>query len=479
MTHTSASTDPVDPSRSRVLAACLAGIFASTFTITILGVSLRPIADDLGSDVSTISWVMTGPMLAQALSLPILGRMGDLYGHRRVYLIGFSIAAVAAALTAFAWDAGSLVAFRCLGQLAGTATMPASTALLFNTYPARERVKAMSYVSLVSAGAPVLGLAVGGVLVDTLGWRPIFVIQAVLSVIAIVFAASVLRESERGGNPKLDVGGAAALAASAFALTFAINRFPVWGATHGAVLAAVAIVPVMLWIFVRIERRVESPLLPLHFFQERDFVGPLIANFAMNFAYMGGFIISPLLLIQVFGFNATSTSLVILCRPVAFAMASPISGRIAMRFGERRTAIIGTALITVSMLGFCVAAALAATTRTPSVVALIFGLVVAGVGFGFTQPSIQAVVGNAVSASHFGIASSALSMSGAVGAVAGISFLTALCADADTAEPYLFGYGLGAIASALSMLGALRIRGRRFEAASEAAPPSPPTDRAR
>ena len=239
-----AAAAPADPRRRLVLAACLAGIFASTFTITILGVSLRPIADDLGSDVATIAWVMTGPMLAQALSLPVLGRMGDLYGHRRVYLIGFCISAAAAALTAFAWDAWSLVGFRCLGQLAGTATMPASTAMLFHVYPARERVKAMSYVSLVSAGAPVLGLAVGGVLVDQLGWRPIFVIQAVLSLIAIVFAAFVLQESEPGENPRLDVGGAITLAGAAFALTFAINRSPVWGPMHASVLLAAAIVPV-------------------------------------------------------------------------------------------------------------------------------------------------------------------------------------------------------------------------------------------
>lgn len=452
----------VRPSRELVLAACLAGIFASTFTITILGVSLRPIADDLGSDVATIAWVMTGPMLAQALALPVLGRLGDLHGHRRVYLVGFCISAAAAALTALAWDAWSLVGFRCLGQLAGTATMPASTAMLFHVYPPRERVKAMSYVSLVSAGAPVLGLAVGGVLVDQLGWRPIFVIQAVLSVVAIAFAAFVLKESERGENPGLDVGGALTLAGAAFALTFAINRSPVWGPLHVGVLAAVASVPIALWAFVRIERRVRSPLLPLAFFAERDFVGPLVTNFAMNFAYMGGFIISPLLLIQVFGFNATATSMVILCRPVAFAFASPISGHVAMRVGERRTAIAGTALITVSMLGFCAAAWLAGDAPQASIGALIFGLVVAGIGFGFTQPSIQAVMGNSVASSHFGIASSALSMAGSVGAVAGVSFLTALCADAVTGAPYLVGYALAAGASAVSLLGALRIRGRRL-----------------
>lgn len=474
-------TDDVgsDGRRRRVLTACLGGLFASTFTITILGVSLRPIADDLGTDVATIAWVMTGPMLAQALSLPVLGRMGDLYGHRRVYLIGFAISAFAAVLTAFAWDAASLIGFRCFGQLAGTATMPASTALLFHAYPARERVRAMGWVSLVSAGSPVLGLAVGGVLVDQLGWRPIFAIQAVLSVVAVLYAARVLEESERGPDPRLDRLGAATLAIAAFALTFAINRSPVWGVFDVRVLAAMATLPVALWLFVRVERATDVPLLPLEFFGKRNFVAPLVVNFAMNFAYMGGFIISPLLLIQVFGFNAATTSFIVLWRPVAFALASPISGRIAMSAGERRTAVVGTVLITLSMLGFCVAAALIDSSRSGAVVALMFGLVVAGVGFGFTQPSIQAIVGNAVAESHFGIASSALSMSGSVGAVAGISFLTALCADAVRAGPYLAGYGLAALASAVALAGAWAIgRREQLTPASPGATPGPASDRA-
>ncbi len=443
-----------------MLGACLVGIFASTFTITILGVSLRPIADDLGTDVATIAWVMTGPMLAQALSLPVLGRMGDVHGHRRVYLIGFCIAAVAAAATAFAWDAASLIGFRCLGQLAGTATMPASTALLFHAYPPRERVRAMGYVSLVSAGAPVLGLAVGGVLVDQIGWRPIFGIQAVLSIAAIVYAAKVLEESDHGSALTLDRLGALTLAMAAFALTFAINRSPVWGVGHPSVLLALAAMPVALMLFVRVERAAPNPLLPLAFFRERNFVSPLAVNFAMNFAYMGGFIISPLLLIQVFGFNAATTSFIVLFRPVAFALASPVSGRIAMRAGERRTAVVGTALVALSMIGFCVAAALVDTSRPGSLAALAFGLVVAGVGFGFSQPSIQAIVGNAVASTHFGIASSALGMAGSVGAVAGISFLTALCADATTAAPYLRGYGLGAVAAIIALIAASTIRAR-------------------
>ncbi len=123
--------------RRWVLWTCLAGGFATSFTITILGVSLKAIAVDLESQVSTIAWVLTAPMLAQAISAPLLGKLGDLYGHRRVYLIGFIVATVVAITTAYAWNAASLIGLRALGQLAGTAAMPASMAMLFRAYEGR------------------------------------------------------------------------------------------------------------------------------------------------------------------------------------------------------------------------------------------------------------------------------------------------------------------------------------------------------
>ena len=200
--------------------------FATTFTITILGVSLKTIAVDLESQVSTIAWVMTAPMLAQAVSAPLLGKLGDIHGHRRVYLIGFILATIVAIATAYAWDATSLIGLRALGQLAGTATMPASMAMLFRAYEGRDRVKAMGWMSVIFAGAPVLGLAIGGVLVENIGWRPIFLIQGVLSALACAIAYFVLVETPQRRDVRLDVPGALVLALAAFSLTFAINRLP-------------------------------------------------------------------------------------------------------------------------------------------------------------------------------------------------------------------------------------------------------------
>jgi EmrB/QacA subfamily drug resistance transporter len=440
---------------SFVLVACLSGMFATTFTITILGVSLSVIATDLGSTPEVVAWVITGPMLIQSLALPVMGKLGDLLGHRRVYLVGFAIAAGFALATAAAWDAGSLIAIRTLGQLAGTATWPASTALLFHVYRPEDRVRAMGWVSLVSAGAPVFGLAIGGLLVDTLGWRPLFLIQAVLCALALGLAVVVLRETQSQAGVSLDLSGAAAVAVAAGAFTFAVNRLPVWGLAHPGVLLPLGLVPFALAAFVRAERRAVHPLVPLAFFGRRNFTFPMIAGFFAQFAYMGGFIITPLLLLQVFGYSATATSFLTMLRPVAFSLCSPIGGAIATRVGERTMVVIGNAGVVLAMASFALGASF------ESIGLIAGGLVIAGLGFGICQPSMSAIVGNSVGERHFGIASSAVGMASSIGAVSGVSVLTALTAHSDSPEAFFRSYLLGALLAGLGFGASFLTQGRR------------------
>jgi MFS family permease len=194
-----------------VLFAALAGMFAATFPITILTVSLASIAHEFGTRETTMAWVIAAPMLVSAVALPILGKLGDLRGHRRVFLFGTAAATATAIATSFAWSAPSLIGFRTLAATLGGATGPTAMALIFSVTPREQRVRAMGWWSMTAAGAPALGLAVGGPLVDWFGWRIVFALQAGLSFLAFGLAFVVLRETPRR-RVRLDVPGALALA---------------------------------------------------------------------------------------------------------------------------------------------------------------------------------------------------------------------------------------------------------------------------
>jgi MFS family permease len=210
---------------SWVLFAALAGMFSTTFPITILAVSLAPIADEFASSETTMAWVISGPMLLSAVTFPLLGKLGDLRGHRTIFLLGFTGATIVAAVTALAWDAGSLIGFRTLAAILGGATQPTAMALIFSVYPPNERVRAMGWWSMTTAAAPALGLIAGGPLVDLFGWRIVFIFQAALSAIALILAFAVLRETPRK-RVRFDLAGASTLAIGVGGIMFAVGSTP-------------------------------------------------------------------------------------------------------------------------------------------------------------------------------------------------------------------------------------------------------------
>ncbi len=431
-----------------VLWTALAGLFATGFTITILAVSLGDVARDLGASETALTWTVTGPFLALALSMPLFGKIGDVRGHRRVYLLGLAGFTVATFLTAFAWDGASLIAIRAVGAVPGAATGPASMALIMRAFPEEDRVKAMGWWSLVGAGAPVLGLVAGGPLVDAIGWRAMFLVQAPIALVALVVAIPVLHETPRMERQSIDYAGAVALATATVSALLGLSVGSQIGWTNPFVLGLFVLAPLAVAGFVALERRAEHPLLPLRFFRERNFTASLAAQFTSNFGYMGGFIITPLLMERVFGFTVAATSLAMICRPLSFSLSSPVAGYVAVRVGERRASVLGCALVVVSMACF----ALGATTET---LALVFGaLILSGLGLGASQPSLITSAANAVETASLGVANAAQVMVTQIGVVAGIQVLSTVQGGGSSPGSFTTAYVAGGIVAALGVVGA-------------------------
>jgi len=334
----------------------------------------------------------------------------------------------------------------------GAATGPSSMALIMQAFSADDRVKAMGWWSLVGAGAPVVGVVAGAPIVDAVGWRALFLLQAPVLLVAFVLGTIVLRETARRPRERLDVAGATSLAAGTVGALLALQRGGAAGWSHPSVFVCGLVSVFGFVAFVRVERRAEHPLLPLEFFRRRNFTAALVAQFGSNFAYMGGFIITPLLMQNVFDYSLRTTGYVMLCRPFTFSVSAPVSGYVAVKVGERLASVVGTTLVVVSMVVF----AIGASSGAVGLIAL--ALVLSGLGLGASSPSLVSSVAGAVEERDLGVANAAQAMVAQIGTVAGIQVLAAVHESIGGRDGFATAYVVGAVVAAIGVAGAACVR---------------------
>lgn len=428
----------------RVLLAALTGVFVSSFPAVILVASLPEVASDLGTSEGTIAWVITAPILVSSVLLPMLGRIGDTIGHRRLFLIGLSTAAVSAALCAFSWNVASLIAFRSISQAAGTACHPAAIALLMATYKGKARNTSLGYWAFVAAGSPALGLAFGGPLVGATGWRAIFVVQAVMALGGVIFARYGLRETPRRPAVSLDVAGGVVLMAAVGALLLALDRGRHWGWASPAILAC-ALVFVLAGIgFVCVERQSRDPMLPLALVRDRAFAVPIVAESLAQASNMGAFFIIPFILHREFDQGAGGTALLMLPLPLGMAAFSPLGGRLSWSLGSRRTGLLGSSLLSISVLGMM----LGASWRSLPI--FLISLVVQGAANGLLRPANSAALSLVLTDATMGVGMATLRMTSQVGTALGITVAVATSTPDSSTSALWAAVVIGGLAFAVS-----------------------------
>jgi len=455
---------PSGQGRWAVLWTVLAGLFSVNVTFTIFAVALNNVAAGLHTSLSDVTWVITAPLLTFGVAAPVLGKVGDRWGHRRLYLVGTALAVVCAVATAAAPNVGSLVAVRALSGIDGAAAGAASMALIFRVFDEHDRVKAMGWWSLVGAGGPVIGVVVGGFLISALGWRALFLVQAPLTAAAWVVAYIVLPETttdrDRGTSSTrsgFDWRGGLAITVAVTALLVGLNRGPVLGWRSPLVVGAFVVVPVATALFARVEARAPEPLVPLVYLRRRNFSFPILNQVFTNFAYMGGFILAPILLERVYGLTTAGAGLTVIARPLTFSLIAPVAGYAAGRAGLRNSALVGSVALAASMAVF------ALVGRQSGTGWIIVALALSGAGMGVASPSVAAAVANAVEPESLGVASASQQLMAQVGVVAGIQAMQTIQASRQAAsglvgsfhDAYVVGAGSCLLAAlcAAGMLG--------------------------
>lgn len=231
----------------------------------------------------------------------------------------------------------------------------------------------------------------------------------------------------------------------------AINQFKEDGLST-LVTSSAGIGVISMIVFVFVESKVAFPLMPLSFFRRRNFTASLSGSFFSGAAYMGGFILAPTLLQSVFGYSIAATSMIMLVRPLAFSVTSPVGGSAATRIGERPVALFGTASITLALIG------LGFGTEWSIVTLVIAALVVQGIGNGTAQPTLTATLSNSVDESDLGVAAAAQRMAFQVGAAVGITTMTSIYGGTGQASDFLNAYLVGAALGVAAVMFAWMMR---------------------
>ena len=397
------------------------GMMLSVVNVSIVNIALPTMAADLGVDVPSISWVVTGFLVTQATLLALAGRAGDLYGRRRVFVAGVLVLCLGSVLCALSWSAPSLVAFRILQAVGACAMAPTAYAYAAELFGPRERGVALGVMGGVLGLAPVLSLNIAGVLVGTLGWRSVFWFSPVFGVVVLAGAALVLPEMRpRGADRDFDLPGAALAATGLFALLVALSRGEPWGWGSGRTLGAAALGVASLALFVRHEARAASPMIDLSLLRRRSLATANLAAMASSAALFGVLILLPFYLTAVLGFRPVLLALAITPVAASFMLVAPLAGRAIGRAGSDRLATAG---FLVSAAG---AAGMSAAATAQDYTLLLPGIVAFGVGLAIATSPITLTAIHDVPAVRLGVASALPNISRYIGGALGGALLGAI-----------------------------------------------------
>ncbi len=419
-------TATIDTRRWLALLVLCLGDLMIVLDTTIVNVALPSIRTDLGFTETSLVWVVNAYMLTFGGFLLLGGRLGDLFGHRRLFLAGLVLFTAASLACGVATAQAPLIAARAVQGLGGAVVSAVALSLIMNlfTEPA-ERAKAMGVFGFVMAGGGSIGVLLGGVLTDAFDWHWIFLVN--LPIGAAVFALCLaLIPAGRGAAAvaRLDVGGAVTITAALLLAEYAVvnGNEAGWTSfeTFGLLAAAVAI----FVLFITIEARVASPLVPLRLFQNRNLATTNVVGILWSAAMFAWFFVSALYMQLVLGYEPLQVGLAFLpANLIMGAFSLGLSARIVMRFGIKGPLALGM---------FLVAAGLALFTLAPVdgtfVLHVLPGMTLLGIGVGLAFNPVLLAAMSDVAPSESGLASGVVNTAFMMGGALGLAILASLAA---------------------------------------------------
>jgi EmrB/QacA subfamily drug resistance transporter len=416
----------------KVLIVTAVAVFMSFLDVTIVNVAFADIERDFGdSSRAGLSWILNGYNIVFAALLVPAGRLADLVGRRRMFVIGVTSFVAVSVLCGLATSPEMLTAARVLQAAAGAILVPTSLALLLPEFPASKRATAVAIWSATGAVAAALGPSLGGVLVEEAGWRWVFFVNVPIGLAALIPARRLLTEARDPDGVLPDALGSILMVAGVGALALGIVQGPDWGWGSAGVLGSLAAAAVLLPLVVLRSARHRAPVIELGLFRARSFAVANAGMFAFSSAFYALLLCNILFLTGVWGYSILEAGFAVTPGPLSAALAAPLGGGLSDRFGQRVVALPGALL-------FAAGCALFATgiDATPDylgeylVPTILTGL---GVGLSFAAWGSAAVA--ELPAVRFATGSAMLACLRQIGAVVGIAALVAVLEAAPAGDP--------------------------------------------
>jgi EmrB/QacA subfamily drug resistance transporter len=420
--HARSSAGP-DPRRWQALALLAVADFVVVLDATIVNVALPSIGRSLHASTSELSWVVSAYILAFGGLLMLGGRLADLFGRRRLFIGGLILFGLASLAGGLSTSIGELIAFRAIEGAGAAMLAPAARSIvvtLFEEGP--ERSKALGIWAAVAGSGSVVGLILGGVFTSTLGWQWVLFVNVPVTLGAAALAPFLIRESRAGTTDhSVDYAGAVLSAGGLVAVLYALVNAGTAGWGSGQTIGLLSLGVILLAVFVWVEGKVRSPLVPLRILRVGDVRGANIAMLLMAAAMVGLFFVLTLYLQDVKGYSAIKAGLASVPLGVVLIVVAGMGGPVAERIGVKPVLLSGLAIFTAGvawMSRISVQGSYLTDVLGPS---LIIGL---GLALSFVALTIASVSG--IEAEYSGVAGGLINMTQSVGGAIGLAVITAV-----------------------------------------------------
>jgi EmrB/QacA subfamily drug resistance transporter len=412
------------------LAAVAFGLFMIMLDNTVVNVALPSIEKDLNISISQLEWIVTAYALVFAALLITGGKLADLFGRRKIFIVGLAVFSLSSLACGFAPSAGFLIGARAVQGIGAALMNPATLSIITATFPPKQRGQAIGIWAGVSALALAIGPLAGGLIVDNIGWNWIFFVNVPVGALGIVVSYFFIKESrDTSHEQSVDFPGLLTSGGALFALSYALIEGNQRGWASAEILGLLAGAAVLLVAFVVLESRQRLPMLDLSLFRIGSFVGANTVALLVSLGMFGVFFFVSLYVQNILGYSPTKAGAIFLPMTILIILIAPIAGKASDRIGSRWLMGGGMTLLSISLL-FYQRVGLHSTFWT-----LFPAMILGGIGMALTMSPMTSVAMASVPVDKAGVGSGVLNSFRQVGGSLGIALMGAILASYLSAAP--------------------------------------------